>query len=214
MGRAVIISGGGISDYDLTAKWIKKSDCIICADSGIIHCDKMNLKADVWVGDFDSCKFSEYASCSAAQDSEIIKLKPEKDDTDTEFACIYAYKKGLDEILLVGGGGTRADHSLANIFLMEKMLDLSVKMMIENEHNRIRIVKNSALRIHKSRFKYVSLIPVSRVLNGVSNLGFKYPLHNETMYRYETRGISNELLEEYGEISVKDGTALVAESVD
>lgn len=214
MGRAVIISGGEIADYSLTAEWIDENDCIICADSGIVHCDKMNLKADIWVGDFDSCKFSEYANCGAAQGSEIIKLIPEKNDTDTEFACMYAYEKGFDELLLIGGGGTRADHSLSNVFLLEKMLDLSVKMVIADEHNRIHIVRNSSIRIQKNRFKYISIIPISRVLNGVSNIGFKYPLHDEALYRCESRGVSNELLDEYGEITVKDGTALVTESVD
>lgn len=214
MGKAVIISGGRITDYDLTAEWIDEGDCIICADSGIIHCDKMNLKADIWVGDFDSCNFSEYSDCRAAQGSEIIRLTPEKDDTDTEFACMYAYEKGFDELLLVGGGGTRADHSLSNIFLAEKMLDLSVKMVIADEHNRLRIVRNSSVRIRRSRFKYVSIIPISRALDGVSNRGFKYPLHNEALYRCSSRGVSNELTEECGEISIKNGTALVAESVD
>ncbi len=39
----------------------------------------------------------------------------EKDDTDTGLAMQKAIETGADEILLVGGTGTRLDHVLGNI---------------------------------------------------------------------------------------------------
>ena len=212
--RTVIITGGSVNDYAVTKDYIKKDDFIICADRGIVHCINMNLSADAWVGDFDSCSFEKYSGSDAAKNSEIIRLVPEKDDTDTEFACMYAQKNGFDEILLVGGCGTRADHTFSNVFLMEKMLDLSVRMTVVNEHNRIRLLRNSDLEITKSRFKYVSVIPISQSAEGVSNTGFKYPLSGETLYRCSSLGVSNELLGKYGKITVAKGTVLVIESVD
>lgn len=214
MKRAVIISGGSIENYDFTKKFINEDDYIICADSGMVHCDKMNLISNVWVGDFDSCCFENLSHRSAAKNSKIIKLLPEKDDTDTEFACNYAYKNGFNEIMLLGGCGSRIDHMLSNIFLMEKMLDFAVNMVIVNEHNRMRILRNSVMQVNKSCFKYVSVIPLSGTADGVSNNGFKYPLSDETLFRNASRGVSNELVADSGTITVKNGTVLVVESMD
>ena len=57
-------------------------------------------------------KFSLYQNQS---DIEIIKLKPEKDDTDTEAAVCFAAKKGIKEIDILGATGSRFDHAYACI---------------------------------------------------------------------------------------------------
>ena len=214
MSRAVVISGGSIADYNFTSKLVSSDDFIICADSGIVHCQKMNLKADLLVGDFDSCDFGEWLKCDAANGAEFERLVPEKDDTDTEYALFCAAKRGFDEILLLGGCGTRADHSLANICLLEQMHNLGVHMQIVNEKNRIRILKNGQMRLEKDYYKYVSVIPLDRTAEGVTCTGFKYPLNNDTLNRFSSRGISNELVCQSGVFSVKNGTLLVIESID
>jgi thiamine pyrophosphokinase len=42
--RAVIISGGAITDYDYIKAQIMSGDTIICADSGYNHAVKMGLE--------------------------------------------------------------------------------------------------------------------------------------------------------------------------
>lgn len=214
MKRAVVISGGSITDYNFTSKLVNDDDFIICADSGIVHCQKMNLKADLLVGDFDSCNFGEWLKCDAAMGAEVERLVPEKDDTDTEHALGCAAKRGFDEILLLGGCGTRADHTLANICLLEKMNNLGVHMQIVNEKNRISILKDGQMRLKKDYYKYVSVIPLDRTAEGVTCTGFKYSLNNDTLNRFSSRGISNEIVCQSGVFSVKNGTLLVIESID
>ena len=53
---AVIFSGGNGSMPSCMKSVIDKADYIICADSGIIHCNSLGFKADLWVGDFDQRK--------------------------------------------------------------------------------------------------------------------------------------------------------------
>lgn len=212
MTKAVVFAGGAVSDYSMLPVRIDDADCIICADSGIVHCNLMKLKADMWVGDFDSSDFEEFSKLNAAKDAEVIRLNPMKDDTDTEFALDLAVKRGYKEIILIGGVGTRLDHSLANVFLMEKYFKLGVNLTIVNENNIFNLSCNSTVTLRRSRMKYVSLLPLETVT--VTNSGFLYPLNNELLYRYSSRGISNELTEEFGTITISGGCAVIIESVD
>ena len=76
MNTFVIFSGGEIFDYSVVSRNISHY-VVICADSGLYHCKKLNIFPHVVIGDFDSYKGE------IAPESKVIKSSPEKDDTDT-----------------------------------------------------------------------------------------------------------------------------------
>ncbi len=51
-------------------------------------------------------------------------------------ACDIAIADGADEIVLLGGFGKRADHSLANIHLLVRLHRKNVKAYIVDDINR------------------------------------------------------------------------------
>ena len=212
MTKAVIFCGGTVYDYDAVSAYIDDKSYFICADAGIIHCNKLGIKADLWVGDFDSSDFNTYSKLPAAANAEVIRLNPMKDDTDTEYALDCALARGYKEILLIGAMGTRFDHSLINVFLMEKAAMNNASLIIANENNIIHYVNDSSIVINKSHMKYISVIPLDEVR--VTNKGFMYPLNDEILYRNSSRGISNELLDEIGMIYIRGGSAVIIEAKD
>ena len=214
MSRAVIISGGSIDDYGCARSLIDGGDCVICADSGIVHCEKMGITADLIVGDFDSCDAGTALELRSAKGAKTEVLQCEKDDTDTEHALMCACKMGFKNILILGALGGRADHTLANIFMLEKLNSLGVRAQIANENNVIEFLRNSSVTVKADGFKYVSVVPVSETANGVTLTGFKYPLADAVMHRASTLGISNEITGAYGTVTVRDGSVLVIKSKD
>lgn len=208
--RAVIFSGG--NDSVSSNSFTDNADYIICADSGIAHCYSLGLKADLWVGDFDSADYDKYKPLSVTDKTEIIKLNPVKDETDTEFALKCAVERGYNDITLIGAVGSRTDHSLANIFLMEKYCGDGVKIRIVNANNIIHLISDDSIELVKGDMKYVSVLPLDTVR--VSNKGFIYPLDDRKLYRSSSLGISNELSGDDGIITISGGTALVIESKD
>jgi len=210
--KAVVFAGGTVNDYLRLPVNINEDDYIICADSGIVHCDFLGLEADLWVGDFDSSDFDEFSKLNAASKSKVIKLNPMKDDTDTEFALGCAVKEGYKDIVLIGGIGTRLDHSIANVFLMEKLIKDGVTLTLVNENNVLHLVENASISLKKNNMKYISILPLDTIR--VTNKGFLYPLDSELLYRNSSRGVSNELTDEVGIITVDGGCALVIESID
>ncbi len=212
MKSAVVFSGAEIKDYSIIKKYIKKTSYVACADCGITHCINLGLEANLWVGDFDSAKFNDFKDNPYLKNAEIIKLNPKKDDTDTEHIIDVLIDRGYEDIILLGALGTRLDHSIANVFLMEKAFIKGTKLVIVNENNIFRYVNNSKIEINKSDFKYVSVLPLDTVR--VSNKGFLYPLNDEILYRASSRGISNEITADTATICVSGGSALVIESID
>ena len=210
--EAIVFSGGSVDNLKQTASFLPEDAVVICADSGVLNCEKLNFCANVVVGDFDSFDLEKARLSVCAQNAEFIILNPVKDDTDTEFALDKAVEKGCRRIYLLGATGTRLDHSLANIFLMEKYFKQGVEVIIVNENNILHYLNNSELTLKKGPMNYVSVIPLEKVM--VSNSGFKYPLCKEYLYRDSSRGISNELVTSTGSITVSGGSALVVESRD
>lgn len=212
MNRAVIFAGGTISDFNELSYKFSDDDYIICADCGVKYCVQFGINVDLWVGDFDSADFENYSKEEVLKNAEVIRLNPEKDDTDTEHTLDCAVKKGFKDIILLGAFGTRFDHSLANVFLLEKAFDAGVNLTVIAKDNVVRLLKRGKMTIAKNGFKYVSIIPLEKSV--VSCDGFMYPLFKETLYRNATRGISNELSEEFGTVEVHKGCVLIIESKD
>ena len=47
-----------------------------------------------------------------------MRLRPEKDDSDTQSAMNYAIQNGAKEIVILGVTGNRVDHLMANFGLL------------------------------------------------------------------------------------------------
>ena len=212
MKRAVVFGGGQIKNYSLLPYEPSDDDYFICADSGILHCESMGLCADVWVGDFDSCDFKNCVLLPAAKKAEVISLNPQKDCSDVEYALDYAVRQGFDTLILIGGMGTRFDHTLSNLYLAEKYYNSGVSLTVINESNIINFVKNQTFSICKTRYKYISVLPLEDSV--VSTEGLFYEISREPLYRNSTRSISNEMTGNCATITLHSGSAFVIESMD
>ena len=75
---------------------------------------------------------------------------------------------------------------------------------------------NQPLTIRKAEQygKYVSLIPFSEKVSGVTLRGLKYPLTDYTMGGFNSLGISNEIVSDEASISLSSGQLIVIESKD
>lgn len=210
--KAVIFGNGIIEDYSYYADYIKDADYIICADGGAYHAKRLGLKPDVLLGDFDSLGRDDF-SYFVNMGIEVLKFPVQKDMTDTELAIEHAAEKGCDAVVLIGALGSRADHSLANIMLLKKMLDMGIKGMIVDENNEIMLI-NDRIVLEENGFSNVSLIPITEKVEGVTTSGLYYPLDGATINMGSTWGISNKFVSGRAEVSITKGLMLVVKSRD
>lgn len=209
--RIIIFAGGTLSAWALSQ--IRPDDVLVGADRGALFLIEHGYQPDIAIGDFDSV---------TAEQLELIREKSEqfhtvdavmKDWTDMEMAIEWALEQRPASMVIVGGLGTRLDHSLANVQLLRKAVEHGVACTMLDEHNEVRLIDQHA-RIAKRHYTYCSLIPLTMEATGITLAGFQYPLHDATLKVGETLGMSNVIIGEHGDVSIKSGLLLVILSRD
>lgn len=216
MRQAVIVTGGTV-DFNFALSYLQKHkpDIVAAVDSGLEFFLKAGEKPDVILGDFDSVKQETLAFFKGQQGIDFITLVPEKDDTDTEAAIREMIKRGCRQIHILGATGSRLDHVLGNIELLGLGFSFGAEILIADTCNRIRMVKNGiSIRKEEQFGDYVSLIPFTPKVSGLTLKGMKYPLFQYEYSCFSSLGISNEIVEDTAEISFTEGILLVIESRD
>ncbi len=213
--RILIISGGHIDDTflsELTER--ERYSMIIAADKGLAAADRLELPLDLIVGDFDSVP--EDVLARFRNKSTPIKTFPkEKDKTDTQIAIELALNNNPTAIDIVGATGCRMDHVLANIHLLLLPLRQNVHANILDLNNRIYLMDKS-FSIHKTEQYggYVSLLPFTEKVAGLTLKGFKYPLDHVLLNSGNSIGISNEIKEDIALVEFSQGILVVMETKD
>ena len=206
--KAFIYSGGNILSENII-EHPGKDDLSIAADGGYLNARALGIRVDVLIGDLDSI-----GSAGVPSGIELVKLECEKDFTDTQAAVELAIERGFDDIVIVGGIGSRFDHSLSSTFILADMKARGIHCYITNGYNRIRYLENDSLLVPRSSYKYLSLVALDKVCKGVSAEGCKYPLKNTKLLRNSPYAVSNEIEGNIALVSVKKGAMLVIESRD
>ena len=176
-------------------------DLVIYADAGYNHCKELGEKKVLAVvGDFDSL--------GAKPDGcETVSLNVEKNFTDGEFALRYAVQKGATEVVIYGGLGGKIEHVLGNIALLKIANELCIDAYIKKDNQIIRLIHKNTLLTAKKGAKF-SLIPYSDSCTFSKSFGLYYPLNDITLTKGDTRGISNEVVDEKVKIEITSGQAL------
>ena len=206
---AAVVAGGDTSSrfQDL----FFQASLVVAADSGIYHLSSMDIVPHIFVGDFDSCT-SETVEEFKRKGSRIVCLAREKSKTDTQVALEAVREWGYDTAALFGStGGARFDHSLANMDLIEHFAERGLDVIAFTPGSIVAgmgyEIKTRA--ICAAAGTYVSLLPVTRKVTGVSTGQLKYPLKNATLTRGESLGISNEVIGPGAYVSVDKGFLLM-----
>ena len=208
MRRCVIVGGASIGDYEAVGAKLRPDDYMIYCDCGLRHMDELGTAPDLIVGDFDSYS-------NPGLDAETIILPCEKDDTDTEIAMHKVFTLGCSEVVILGAFGGRMDHCVANIQLLKLALDRGVRAYLVDVQNRMCLIKERTLLRKEEQYgKYVSFLPFTDQVQGITLTGYKYPLDNYTMVKGPAFGVSNEIEADVSCVEIKNGILLMIQSRD
>ena len=143
MAEKILIITGGTVDYEWAKDWLsaKTYDYCIAADSGLVHADKLGIRVDYILGDYDSV--NERLLDTYKKDTQTVTYPPEKNYTDTHLAVITALKHHPAAIDILGATGTRYDHALTNIFIMKQALEAGTECCIYDKYNKIYLLNGN-----------------------------------------------------------------------
>lgn len=214
--KTAIITGGSIHKTFVSKRLEQGNyDYIIAVDHGADFLCETGFCPDVMVGDFDSVKEETLSFIRKNGKTKIMQYQPEKDDTDTELAMKYAILKGATQIDIYGATGTRLDHVLGNIQLLMLGIKNEVPCYIIDETNCIRMINHRCIiKKQKQHGRYVSILPYTTKVVGVTLRGMKYPLERFTLEGGRAIGVSNEIVDDEAVIDLEEGILIVIESKD
>lgn len=181
----------------------------ICADGGGNFARKLGVFPDVLLGDMDSI---DKETLEAFRKAKVYEFPKKKDETDTELGIQYAInlakEKKIKKVILLGAIGNRMDHTLGNIYLLSRFLDLGILGEIINKNNHMFLInKETDLALKPGTL--ISLLPLGEEVQGINISGFEYGIENGDMTLRNPYGISNVVTETKQKISMKKGIILV-----
>ncbi len=165
--KCAVISGAPENNLSYYNKYLKDR-YIICADSGYKKCERLNITPDLIIGDFDSSSKPDVLC-------EIIELQVRKDDTDTFYCIKEAINRGYNDIVILGGIGSRIDHTYSNILSVNYCFERNVNSALVNEKNMLTVISGETV-IKKGEFEFFSLFALFEKCFGVSIKGAQYEL--------------------------------------
>lgn len=205
MSRCTIFTGGEMKDLSFVdIKSVEKS-FVICADSGYLYAQKLGLKPDVVIGDYDSLGFEP--NCN----SDIFTFPSEKDDTDLMLAVKEALKRGYSNIDIYGALGGRFDHTMGNIQALGYIAEHKGQGRIISENEQITLLIPGKHTVFEKKGYSLSLFAYSDEVENYCINGVKYPTLT-TLSNCFPLGISNKILDDKAEISFTKGLLLVIQS--
>jgi len=208
MKKCAIFAGGDMPERNTEwlLKMLDETDLIICADCGYTHARRLGIVPNIIVGDFDS-----YTD-ELPSGIEVLQSVPDKDDTDTLMAVKHAIELGYSNIDLYGGiGGTRFEHSFANIQTMIYAYQQGCNLCMYGDSDLMIQGADDGDVVYRNRGKgvYMSVFALSESV-GIDYLrGVKYPLEDYCMVQSFPIGVSNEITGETAKLRINNGLALI-----
>lgn len=233
----VIVGSGDMSfeafPYDVTKRKYKiplleeieecKDVCIAATDGIVPLILDKGIIPDIAIGDWDSLlKIEDHNNIPQKivgdalkehkiyeQVKEVITLPVEKDETDSLAAIKLGLARGYKIFHLYGMlGGTRVDHSIANIQSLLYLHNQGAKGYIFNGNQMITILENETKTFANRQGGDVSLFAIDREVE-VSISGMKYNLEHAILTNDNPLGVSNSFVGGKASIEVIKGVALL-----
>jgi len=206
MTHILIVGSAPVALEDLR-RFCIGTDLLICADGGAEVVAQAGLTPALLVGDMDSISATTQAHFTA-HGVQVIEHPREKDQTDMELALNLALHYAPKRITITGALGGRLDHTLGNIMILAlpALQEIDVRI-VDAGAEALAIWSQRSLRGRIG--DYVSLLPLTPLVEGIHTAGLLYALHGEALTQGYTRGVSNELIAEEATIRIESGCLLL-----
>lgn len=202
----LIVANGDWTDDSRLRSASAGASYTIATDGAWAKAQQFGLHVDTVIGDLDSLTLDEAARAEAT--TEVLSYPTEKDWTDLELAIDLALTVSPKHIVIYGALGDRLDHSLAAVFLLEKVAARGVPIELIAGSETARFVADGLVLSEVQAGDRVSLLPISDKAT-VSTAGLRYALAHEVLVRPASRGVSNVVESVPVRITVHAGRLLV-----
>ena len=198
--RALVIANGDPPSAALLEELREGAALVVAADGGARSALALGLSPDVVTGDLDSIGDARHAI-----PPDRIRPNPDPNATDLEKAVALCLDEGCDAVDIIGAGGGRADHALANLSALVRF-GRSARVRMVDERFAIELVDAEA-EVEGPEGTVVSLVGIGRC-EGVTTSGLRWELEDASL-DFSAYGVHNEIATSPARVSVRSGDLLL-----
>ncbi|MCU1497224.1 MAG: thiamine pyrophosphokinae [Acidimicrobiales bacterium] len=219
----VVVVGGDESCVHRDRFAVPAGAVVIAADSGLDAAAAAGLTAHHVVGDLDSVRPATLAAAEA-MGATVHRHPRDKDATDSELAFALALEllavaagsaapsHPLPALVVLGGGGGRLDHLLADVLALAGPALAPVEVTARLGPATLTVVRPGRPRVVAGRIgEQLSLLPVHGRARGVTTAGLRWPLDDADLGAGTTRAVSNELVAATARVELASGVLVVVQ---
>ncbi len=192
-----VIAAGEMRCRPFWQRLLRQAESILCADAGLRHCRELGVQPDLLVGDLDSLG-------EVPQEIPCLCFDSDKEASDSQLAIEAAFDRGAERVFLLGGHGSRLDHSFANLSLLRRYPGRL--FMVDGDYELVVITNSYEFQAELGHT--CSLMPVAGPGAQVTTKGLRFGLQDEEL-RTDSHGLSNEVTEPVVRIQVHRGAVVL-----
>jgi len=196
----VILANGEKPTHNIPVNILMSATKLICCDGAISFLEQQNITSHIIIGDCDSISLTQKEKYKS-----IIHIDKNTEYNDLQKALKYCIETGEEKVIILGAGGERDDHFLANIgILMHYANKLSLTMIT---NYGIFTPINCTTTFESYVGQQISIFSFSPDA-AITFHGLKYPVHKQK-FKELWEGSLNEATADCFTIEIENGVAVL-----
>lgn len=200
MSNAVIVADGSFPVHPIPLEILDKAEVIVCCDGSAENLVRYGLVPDAIVGDMDCLSYD-----LKERFADRIYVDNGQETNDLTKTVLWCHESGYDDLVIIGAGGKREDHTIGNIsLLVEYAKIVKVKMVTDSG---IFLPFMTSCRIGSLKGQQVSVFSICPGTE-ITSTGLLYPLTGRKLNNW-WEGTLNEATGDSIELKFTGGPVLV-----
>jgi thiamine pyrophosphokinase len=200
MSETIIVADGSFPVHRVPLEILGKAKVIVCCDGSAENLVGYGLVPDAIVGDMDSL-------CDDLQNrfADRIFIDSNQETNDLTKTVTWCHESGYDDLVIIGAGGKREDHTIGNVSLLAEYAKIvRVKMVTDSG---VFMPFHENCRIDSLKGQQVSIFSISPSTE-ITSSGLLYPLAGRKLLNW-WEGTLNEATGNLIELEFTGGPVLV-----
>ena len=188
------------AEFDALARPVEAGDYLLAADGGLAHFEKLGLRPNGIIGDFDSLGY-------VPTGAEVFPV--EKDDTDAMLAARKGLELGFRDFIFYGSmDGPRLDHTIANFQTLQFLADNGAAGYLVGKDYIVTVIREETISFPAGAAGILSLFCLGPDAEDITIRGLHYPLEKGKLTSGFPLGVSNHFTGKEASITVEKGSVL------
>jgi thiamine pyrophosphokinase len=199
--QIVILANGESPCHDIPIYILKNAEKIICCDGAISFLEQQNINPHIIIGDCDSISPAQKEKYKS-----IIHIDNNIEYNDLQKALQYCIENGWKHATILGAGGQRDDHFIANIGILMHYAGKLSLTMVTNYGVFTPIDCTTTFESYSGQ--QISIFSFSPEVE-ITFQGLKYPVHKQKFKELWEGSLNETVANEFAIEVTKNAAILV-----